>query len=259
MERAFFETRMGTDLSAVRIHDGNHADRASRAIGARAFTLGRDIAFARGEFRPGTGAGRRLIAHELAHVLDDRSPEPTARRDLALQPQGPIEPETKLTGDEIQQAIDFNKKRFKKQDQIELAFYESADESLIEDYETGLQEAIDNGDTRSSVIQLFFEMELAIWKGDLDKLVEMANTPMDITEAEYAPIFFSLIRMLEMDILIARGDRDQAREVAQSILEQEDVILAQNLSRCGGCFLEAWPPPTLCWVTTTRRAASGIN
>lgn len=70
-ERAFFEPRFGADLSPVRIHDGPRADRASRAVNARAFALGEDIAFARGEYAPGSSAGRRLMAHELAHVMED--------------------------------------------------------------------------------------------------------------------------------------------------------------------------------------------
>lgn len=68
-ERAFFEPRFGRDLSGVRVHDGPAADAASQSIAARAFTLGSDIAFARGEYRPGTGEGRQLMAHELAHVM----------------------------------------------------------------------------------------------------------------------------------------------------------------------------------------------
>ena len=66
--REFYEPRFGRDFSGVRIHTGQRADAASRAINARAFTLGRDIAFARGEYRPGTSEGRQLLAHELAHV-----------------------------------------------------------------------------------------------------------------------------------------------------------------------------------------------
>ncbi len=68
-ERAFFEPRFGRDLSGVRVHDGVAADAAAQSVAARAFTLGNDIAFARGEYRPGTGEGRRLMAHELAHVM----------------------------------------------------------------------------------------------------------------------------------------------------------------------------------------------
>jgi hypothetical protein len=67
-ERAFFEPRFGVDFSGVRVHDDAAADRAARAMGARAFTLGAEIAFARSETRDGS-AGRHLMAHELAHVV----------------------------------------------------------------------------------------------------------------------------------------------------------------------------------------------
>jgi hypothetical protein len=70
-ERAFFEPRMAADLSQVRLHDGRAADRASKAINARAFALGSNIAFARDEYQPGTQSGRRLLAHELAHVVGE--------------------------------------------------------------------------------------------------------------------------------------------------------------------------------------------
>lgn len=67
-DRAFFEPRFGRDFSTVRLHDGPAADRAARAIGARAFAWGGDIAFAAGERARGGG---RLLGHELAHVAAD--------------------------------------------------------------------------------------------------------------------------------------------------------------------------------------------
>jgi hypothetical protein len=67
--RAYFEPRFGRDLSDVRIHTHGRAETAARAIDAKAYTLGADIAFARGAFAPGTREGDRLIAHELAHVV----------------------------------------------------------------------------------------------------------------------------------------------------------------------------------------------
>jgi hypothetical protein len=70
--RAFFEPRFGHDFGDVRIHTGAAATRAADAIHARAFTLGRDIAFGHGEYAPGTSAGRRLMAHELAHVVQQQ-------------------------------------------------------------------------------------------------------------------------------------------------------------------------------------------
>jgi hypothetical protein len=75
--RAYFEPRFGRDLSTVRLHTGPVAAAAAERIDARAFTLGRNIGFARGEYAPDTGTGRRLIAHELAHVVQ-QSHEPAS-------------------------------------------------------------------------------------------------------------------------------------------------------------------------------------
>jgi hypothetical protein len=78
-ERAFFEPRFGADFSAVRLHDDALAHRAARAMDARAFALGGDVAFARGERREGA-AGRRLMAHELAHVVQGSAVEQPRRQ-----------------------------------------------------------------------------------------------------------------------------------------------------------------------------------
>ncbi len=77
--RAYFEPRFGRDFSDVRIHNGSEAAVAADAIHARAYTLGSDIAFATGEYAPGEAAGRRLLAHELAHVVQQERPS-TIRR-----------------------------------------------------------------------------------------------------------------------------------------------------------------------------------
>ncbi|MDX1997428.1 MAG: DUF4157 domain-containing protein [Thermoanaerobaculia bacterium] len=67
--RADLEPKFGVDLGAVRLHTGGEAARAARELNARAFTVGRDIVFGASEFRPDTTGGRRLLAHELTHVL----------------------------------------------------------------------------------------------------------------------------------------------------------------------------------------------
>lgn len=72
-ERRFFETMLGTDLRDVRMYTDSEAAQAARAFGARAFTYGNGIAFATGQFDSATHAGRRLIAHELVHVIQQRS------------------------------------------------------------------------------------------------------------------------------------------------------------------------------------------
>lgn len=79
-ERGFFGPRLGADLGQVRVHDDGAAAELNRRLGARAFTVGSDVFFARGEYRPGTTAGRHLIAHELAHVLQQRGGDMAIRR-----------------------------------------------------------------------------------------------------------------------------------------------------------------------------------
>lgn len=81
-ERAFFEPRFGRDFSDVRIHTGTTADTSAKSINARAYTLGSEITFARGEYTPGTSSGRRLLAHELVHAVQQRGTAgPTRRKD----------------------------------------------------------------------------------------------------------------------------------------------------------------------------------
>ena len=85
--RAFFEPRFGYDLGHVRLHADARAADTARAVNARAFTVGRDIAFGAGEFAPGTEAGRRLLAHELAHVGQQNSIQKIARSPAAAEPE----------------------------------------------------------------------------------------------------------------------------------------------------------------------------
>ncbi|MEE8295823.1 MAG: DUF4157 domain-containing protein, partial [Sphingomonadales bacterium] len=67
--KAFFEPRFGQDFSKVRLHtDAKAADMAD-SIRAKAFTLGNDIAFAKGAFNPESKSGKQLLAHELTHTV----------------------------------------------------------------------------------------------------------------------------------------------------------------------------------------------
>ena len=66
--RETMESRFRHDFSRVRIHTDARAAESARAVGARAYTVGEHVAFAAGRYSPGTAAGDRLLAHELAHV-----------------------------------------------------------------------------------------------------------------------------------------------------------------------------------------------
>lgn len=67
--RAFFEPRFGHDFSQVRVHADRSAAEAAAAVNALAYTVGRDVAFGAGQYAPQTTAGRKLLAHELTHVV----------------------------------------------------------------------------------------------------------------------------------------------------------------------------------------------
>jgi len=77
--REFMEPRLGRDLSDVRIHTGPSASHAAEAVTARAYTVGRNVVFRQGEYAPDTTEGRRLLAHELAHVLQQHPAQPAPR------------------------------------------------------------------------------------------------------------------------------------------------------------------------------------
>jgi hypothetical protein len=86
-----FEPRFGHDFSTVRLHTDQSAAASARAFNALAYTHGRDLVFGAGQFEPSSTRGRHLIAHELAHVVQqssDASPPALQRKDgpLDLQP-----------------------------------------------------------------------------------------------------------------------------------------------------------------------------
>ena len=66
--RDFMEPRFGRDFSQVRVHTDSQAAKSAEAVNALAYTVGRDVVFGAGEYRPGSEAGRGLLAHELTHV-----------------------------------------------------------------------------------------------------------------------------------------------------------------------------------------------
>jgi len=72
-ERTFFESRFGADFSPVRLHTGSKASGAARALNAKAFTVGHDVVFGAGQYQPHTTAGKKLTAHELAHVIQQNA------------------------------------------------------------------------------------------------------------------------------------------------------------------------------------------
>ncbi|MFC4360605.1 DUF4157 domain-containing protein [Halobium salinum] len=78
--RTEFEPRFGRDFGTVRVHTGRRADEAARAVDAQAFTLGRDIVLRSDTYRPEKSDGRRLLAHELTHVVQQDASDTRIQR-----------------------------------------------------------------------------------------------------------------------------------------------------------------------------------
>lgn len=75
---------MGQDFSDVTVHTDGEADQLNRQLGARAFTTGNDIFFREGAYEPGSSDGKRLIAHELTHVVQQGGEQANVQGELRL-------------------------------------------------------------------------------------------------------------------------------------------------------------------------------
>ena len=76
----FMSNAFGSDFSNVRVHTNSKAQQMNQGMNARAFTHGSDIYFNRGQYQPGSSAGKKLLGHELTHVVQQRSVAKTIQR-----------------------------------------------------------------------------------------------------------------------------------------------------------------------------------
>lgn len=71
--RAFLEPRFGHDFSHVRVHTDSQASESTHNVNALAYTIGHDVVFGAGQYAPETGTGKKLLAHELTHVVQQQN------------------------------------------------------------------------------------------------------------------------------------------------------------------------------------------
>lgn len=88
--RGYMEPRFGRAFAQVRVHTDERAAASARAVGAVAYTVGSDIVFGGGQYAPATPAGRRLLAHELTHVVQQAAEGPRGALQCQLYPPVPI-------------------------------------------------------------------------------------------------------------------------------------------------------------------------
>ncbi|NJD75636.1 MAG: DUF4157 domain-containing protein [Candidatus Methanoperedens sp.] len=95
--RAFMEPRLGHDFSKVRVHADIEAAESAQAVNALAYTVGQDVVFGPGKYAPKTDIGKKLLAHELIHVVQQDSGERGIQTMLTISsPDNPLEHEARM-------------------------------------------------------------------------------------------------------------------------------------------------------------------
>ncbi len=97
---ARFSDGLGESVADVRVHADETADALSQSVAARAFTTGSDVYFARGEYRPGTSDGDRLLPHERSHVVQQRG-APTSGELTVSEPGEAVEQDADASAREL--------------------------------------------------------------------------------------------------------------------------------------------------------------
>jgi Domain of unknown function (DUF4157)/Protein-glutamine gamma-glutamyltransferase len=116
----FFGPRFGSDFSQVRVHTDARAAHLARSINARAFTLGRDVVFGAGEYSTDTFAGKKLLAHELTHVVQQKNMSTVGNRIVSHQIAKTCSP-TVQRYDILQQMLDYVALRDDVEDRLKVA------------------------------------------------------------------------------------------------------------------------------------------
>ncbi|MBI1332576.1 MAG: DUF4157 domain-containing protein [Armatimonadetes bacterium] len=90
--RSSMESRFGTSLGAVRVHTDSRAAESARSLNAQAYTVGNNIVFDHGQYSPTSAGGSRLLAHELAHTIQQGGLQTKSYSDLSVSPSNsPLE------------------------------------------------------------------------------------------------------------------------------------------------------------------------
>ena len=99
--RSWMESSFHHDFSGVRVHTDSEAARSSRALNSHSYAIGRDVVFSAGAYRPEDPAGRWVLAHELAHVVQQGGRPPNARGEIALETGRVFESQANVAADAV--------------------------------------------------------------------------------------------------------------------------------------------------------------
>jgi hypothetical protein len=264
--RAAMEARLGHSFSDVRVHPDERAAATVDTTDAPAFTVGRDVFFAPGRYRPGTTGGRRLLAHELAHVVQQSG---TPRESDIAADQGRVEREAEAAAEAVAAGRSFLPQL---RMQPGLAHQEEAEAAQPVAPAPVPEAAVEAAEvaTRFRDEQLEFAADRvgAATRGIGARLVELRARP----EAERAALRAE-IHGLERELADALADRvgllerhlpelEQRRAAGEDVeadLERARRELAEHredLGRLGGVFA---PEKGAAFEATYRTMVAGLN
>ena len=136
-----FESSLGADLSSVRVHTDATSATAADSVGARAYTLGQDIHFGAGHFEPSSSAGEHLLAHEVAHTVQQHGTTPTRQNKLEVSSPGDaLEVEADRAADAMvaghsagitSSSISYSRAIFRKSQDVEEIARQEAEKAII--------------------------------------------------------------------------------------------------------------------------------
>ncbi|GAB2465205.1 eCIS core domain-containing protein [Jatrophihabitans fulvus] len=225
----------GVATSGIGVHTGGNADALCRAVGARAFSVGRDIFFARGQYQPGTEAGVHLIAHEAAHT---HQPATGIGRSVRRRLAGTAETAERLGGGESTGGT-----------RTKLGLTKNWDDILdnLHEYERKEAKLVDADDdkflkSRSSMTTLLKEVDKSItaWRRVNDKPTpEQEDEPKDFKEKatkKAKGLFKSVKAALKDKKSFAQAVAGAARSAGQE-LGLTEVDVEQKKKRLGAVEL----------------------
>jgi phage-related protein len=251
--RRSLEPRFGADFSGVRVHTDTQAAESAGALGARAYTTGRNIYFASGEYAPSTAEGQHLLAHELTHTLQqpETAPSPAGLSLAELnvsQPDDPLEVEAEAAATTVQlgQSVTVQGRSTAPSAQRGLIEWaESKAWSLLEEYAPELVPIIRRGP--EGVFEWIKEQISSAFEAMFNTLMARVRAVSGVgkwLQAHFGPL---LTWMQEAAAKIARNDCSPIREAAEKIEKVAESIITpiveklQSIAKTvGDFFSDLW-------------------
>ena len=176
--RQFMESRFKEDLSRVRVHIGARAAESARAIRAKAYTFGNNIVFRDGQYTPHTDTGKRLLAHELAHAVQQKRAGPVSAKGLRVEKK---DSKHEREASKVSQAILDSNKELKLTKNINLLIQQQEDENATTRRSSRHHRRRRLDRSRSNLSQAIAEFNRD-FPGDFERLDEVDEKFSDLVE-----------------------------------------------------------------------------